>query len=128
MASAWTRRPAHSGQIRTDQAGVRKWPVPGAGIALQVTPMTGFSAVVTTGIYCRPGCSARPDPANVSQFDLAAAAEVAGYRACMRCRPYRVSGPIGGVASEVVCRGIRLVVAGDARGDREDAVARRLGL
>ena len=90
--------------------------------------MSGFSAVVTTGIYCRPGCSARPDPANVRHFDLAAAAEVAGYRACMRCRPYRVAGPVGGVASEMVCRGIRLVVAGDARGDSEDAVARRLGL
>jgi AraC family transcriptional regulator of adaptative response / DNA-3-methyladenine glycosylase II len=90
--------------------------------------MGGFSAVVTTGIYCRPGCSARPNPSNVRHFDLAAAAEVAGYRACLRCRPYRAAGPADGVASEVVCRGIRLVVDGGLRSDGEAAVAAHLGL
>ncbi len=90
--------------------------------------MSGFSAVVTTGIYCRPGCSARPNPANVRHYDLAAAAEVAGFRACLRCRPYRAAQPICGVASEVVCRGIRLVVDGGHQGDGEEAVAARLGL
>jgi AraC family transcriptional regulator, regulatory protein of adaptative response / DNA-3-methyladenine glycosylase II len=90
--------------------------------------MSGYSAVVTTGIYCRPGCSARPNPANVRHFDIAAAAEVAGYRACLRCRPYRAAAPITSVASEVVCRAIRVVVDGDLRGDSEAAVAARLGL
>jgi AraC family transcriptional regulator of adaptative response / DNA-3-methyladenine glycosylase II len=90
--------------------------------------MSGFSAVVTTGIYCRPGCSARPNPANVRHYDLAAAAEAAGFRACLRCRPYRAAAPIGGVASEVVCRGIRLVVEGGLPSDGEVAVAGRLGL
>jgi AraC family transcriptional regulator of adaptative response / DNA-3-methyladenine glycosylase II len=90
--------------------------------------MSGFSAVVTTGIYCRPGCSARPNPTNVRHYDLAAAAEAAGFRACMRCRPYRTAAPIGVVASEVVCRGIRLVVDGGHRSDSEVAVAGRLGL
>jgi AraC family transcriptional regulator of adaptative response / DNA-3-methyladenine glycosylase II len=91
--------------------------------------MSGFSAVVTTGIYCRPGCSARPNPSNVRHFDLAAAAEAAGFRACMRCRPYRESAPLTGVPSEVVCRGIRLVVEGGLDDGRvEDAVASRLGL
>jgi AraC family transcriptional regulator of adaptative response / DNA-3-methyladenine glycosylase II len=90
--------------------------------------MGGFSAVVTTGIYCRPGCSARPNPANVRHFDLAAAAEVAGYRACLRCRPYRAAAPIDGFASEVVCRGIRLLVGGGLSDDGEVAVARQLGL
>jgi AraC family transcriptional regulator, regulatory protein of adaptative response / DNA-3-methyladenine glycosylase II len=90
--------------------------------------MSGFSAVVTTGIYCRPGCSARPNPGNVRHYDLAAAAEAAGFRACLRCRPYRAAAPIGGVASEVVCRGIRLVVDGGLRSDSEVAVADRLGL
>lgn len=84
--------------------------------------------MVTTGIYCRPGCSARPNPANVRHYDLAAAAEAAGFRACLRCRPYRAAAPIGGVASEVVCRGIRLVVDGGPRSDTEVAVAGRLGL
>jgi AraC family transcriptional regulator of adaptative response / DNA-3-methyladenine glycosylase II len=91
--------------------------------------MSGFSAVVTTGIYCRPGCSARPNPSNARHFDLAAAAEAAGFRACMRCRPYREAAPLTGVASELVCRGIRLVVEGGLDdGHSEDVVAARLGL
>lgn len=46
-----------------------------------------FNAVKTTGIYCRPGCSARPNPENVVSFPTGRAAERAGYRACKRCRP-----------------------------------------
>ncbi len=45
-------------------------------------------AVSSTGIYCRPSCpSRRPRPENVSFFQLPEAAERAGYRACLRCRP-----------------------------------------
>ena len=45
-------------------------------------------AVVTTGIYCRPGCSSRlPNRANVRFFNAPADAERAGFRACKRCRP-----------------------------------------
>jgi AraC family transcriptional regulator, regulatory protein of adaptative response / DNA-3-methyladenine glycosylase II len=91
--------------------------------------MSGFSAVVTTGIYCRPGCSARPNPSNVRHYELPAAAEAAGFRACMRCRPYREPAPLSGISSELVCRGIRLVVEGGLDdGNSEDAVAARLGL
>ena len=91
--------------------------------------MSGFSAVVTTGIYCRPGCSARPNPSNVRHFDLAAAAEAAGFRACMRCRPYREAVPATAASSELVCRGIRLVVEGGLDdGHSEAAVAARLGV
>jgi AraC family transcriptional regulator, regulatory protein of adaptative response / DNA-3-methyladenine glycosylase II len=47
-----------------------------------------FTAVATTGIYCRPMCPAPPaKPANVRYFGNAAAAEAAGYRPCLRCRP-----------------------------------------
>ena len=47
-----------------------------------------FSGVRTTGIYCRPVCPVRPAKArNVTFFATAAAAEVAGYRPCLRCRP-----------------------------------------
>jgi AraC family transcriptional regulator, regulatory protein of adaptative response / methylated-DNA-[protein]-cysteine methyltransferase len=46
-----------------------------------------FNAVRTTKIYCRPSCSARPKPENVTTFATRAAAERAGYRACRRCRP-----------------------------------------
>lgn len=47
-----------------------------------------FTAVRSTGIYCRPVCPAPPPrPRNVRYFATAAAAEAAGYRPCLRCRP-----------------------------------------
>ncbi len=45
-------------------------------------------AVVTTGVYCRPSCAARPARAeNLRFFADPAAAAAAGYRACKRCQP-----------------------------------------
>jgi AraC family transcriptional regulator of adaptative response/methylated-DNA-[protein]-cysteine methyltransferase len=47
-----------------------------------------FTAVTTTGIFCRPSCPARkPKPSNVEFFARATEAAVAGYRPCKRCRP-----------------------------------------
>ena len=47
-----------------------------------------FTAVRTTGIFCRPTCPARkPRPDNVSFYGTAAAATAAGYRPCARCKP-----------------------------------------
>ena len=46
-----------------------------------------FNAVRTTGIYCRPECSAKPKPENVVTYPTRRAAERAGFRACKRCRP-----------------------------------------
>ncbi len=47
-----------------------------------------FLAVKTTGIYCRPVCRVRqPLTRNISFFPSAAAAERAGYRPCLKCRP-----------------------------------------
>ncbi len=47
-----------------------------------------YTAVKTTGIYCRPICPARtPKAQNCSFYETAAAAESAGYRPCLRCRP-----------------------------------------
>lgn len=49
---------------------------------------TFFYAVMTTGIYCRPGCSARtPNRENVVFFDSPQQAEQQGYRPCRKCRP-----------------------------------------
>jgi AraC family transcriptional regulator of adaptative response / DNA-3-methyladenine glycosylase II len=48
--------------------------------------------VVTTKIYCRPSCSARPKPENVRVFESPAAARAAGMRACKRCRPDEAHG------------------------------------
>ena len=47
-----------------------------------------FTAVTSTRIYCRPVCPApAPKPRNVTYFPSAAAAEAAGFRPCLRCRP-----------------------------------------
>lgn len=47
-----------------------------------------FVGVKTTGVYCRPVCKARmPRRENVEFYPSAAAAERAGYRPCLRCRP-----------------------------------------
>lgn len=47
-----------------------------------------FTGVKTTGIYCRPVCPVKPAMAkNVAYFPTAAAAERAGFRPCLRCRP-----------------------------------------
>ena len=49
---------------------------------------TVFS-VVTTGVYCRPSCAARPKPGNIRFHATRADAEGAGFRPCKRCRPDR---------------------------------------
>ena len=48
-----------------------------------------ITAVKTTRIYCRPSCPTpvRPKRENVRFYPTAAAAQLAGFRACKRCRP-----------------------------------------
>jgi len=51
-----------------------------------------FYGVKSTGVYCKPSCpSRRPERKNVSFFPNQAAAEAAGFRACLRCEPQRVT-------------------------------------
>ncbi len=90
--------------------------------------MTTYSAVTTTGIYCRPGCSARPKAHNVRPFDVAAAAEAAGYRSCLRCRPYRTDPPVSWRDPEMVCRAVQMIVAGALDVGTEADLATRLGV
>jgi AraC family transcriptional regulator, regulatory protein of adaptative response / DNA-3-methyladenine glycosylase II len=90
--------------------------------------VTTYSAVVTTGIYCRPGCGAKPLAENVRTFELAAAAEAAGFRACLRCRPYRVAGPIAQDAPELVCRAVQLIIDGVLDEGTEANLGARLGI
>ena len=90
--------------------------------------VTTYSAVVTTGIYCRPGCGAKPLAENVRTFELPAAAEAAGFRACLRCRPYRVAGPVGSDAPELVCRAVQLILGGVLDAGTEDDLGRRIGV
>lgn len=47
-----------------------------------------YTAIRTTGIYCRPSCRSRtPKPENVTIYSAANEAERDGYRACKRCQP-----------------------------------------
>ena len=87
-----------------------------------------FCAVVTTGIYCRPSCPARPHLKNLRFYPSAAAAQQAGFRACKRCRPDASPGsPEWSVRSDLVARAMRLI--GDGVVDREGVtgLACRLG-
>ncbi|MGX6602413.1 AlkA N-terminal domain-containing protein [Micromonosporaceae bacterium Da 78-11] len=88
-----------------------------------------YTAVSSTGIYCRPSCPAMtPKRANVSFHPSAAAAQRAGYRACKRCRPDAAPGsPEWDVRADLVGRAMRLI--GDGVVDREGVpgLASRLG-
>jgi AraC family transcriptional regulator, regulatory protein of adaptative response / DNA-3-methyladenine glycosylase II len=90
--------------------------------------VTSFSAVVTTGIYCRPGCGARPRPENVRTFALAAAAEAAGYRACLQCRPYRTPQLVVWTGPELVCRAVQLILDGALDTGSEADLGARIGI
>ncbi len=90
--------------------------------------MDSFGAVVTTGIYCRPGCGARPRVENVTTYRLAAAAEAAGFRACFQCRPYRWPQSISWTEPELVCRAVRLILDGALDRATEEQLGRRLGV
>jgi AraC family transcriptional regulator, regulatory protein of adaptative response / DNA-3-methyladenine glycosylase II len=88
-----------------------------------------FTAVRTTGIYCRPSCPARtPLARNVSFFTTAAAAQAAGFRACRRCRPDATPGsPDWDVRADVVARAMRLIADGEVERSGVPGLARRLG-
>jgi AraC family transcriptional regulator, regulatory protein of adaptative response / DNA-3-methyladenine glycosylase II len=90
--------------------------------------MEAFSAVATTGIYCRPECPAKPLPQHVTKYRLAAAAEAAGYRACLRCRPYRSPDALDWSGPELVCRGVQLILGGALDGGTEAELGARLGV
>ncbi len=63
-----------------------------------------FYGVKSTGIYCKPSCpSRRPERKNVSFYPTAAAAEAAGFRACLRCDPARVE-PKADPQAEAIAR------------------------
>jgi AraC family transcriptional regulator, regulatory protein of adaptative response / DNA-3-methyladenine glycosylase II len=90
--------------------------------------MEPYAAVVTTGIYCRPGCGARARPDHVREYPLAAAAEAAGFRACFHCRPYRRPQTVSWVRPELVCRAVRLILDGALDRGTEDDLGARLGV
>jgi AraC family transcriptional regulator of adaptative response / DNA-3-methyladenine glycosylase II len=89
-----------------------------------------FVAVRTTGIYCRPICPARtPKRENVTFYPTASAAQEAGYRPCLRCRPE--SSPDLAAwrgTSNTVSRALGLIAEGALDGEAVDALAERLGV
>jgi len=89
-----------------------------------------FVGVRSTGVYCRPGCPAPlPKRRNVCFFACAAAAESAGFRACLRCRPDALPGsPAWNGTHATVSRALRLIDAGGLDGDGVEALAGRLGV
>ncbi len=89
-----------------------------------------FIAVTSTRIYCRPICPARsPKDDNIRYYATAAAAQAAGFRPCLRCRPEASPGtPAWFGTSSVVSRGLRLITEGALDREGVDALADRLGV
>jgi AraC family transcriptional regulator of adaptative response / DNA-3-methyladenine glycosylase II len=89
-----------------------------------------FIAVVTTGVYCRPICPApTPRLENVRFVACAAAAEEAGFRPCLRCRPETSPGtPAWLGASATVSRALRLISEGALDDASVEDLAERLGI
>lgn len=78
-----------------------------------------FYAVKTTGVYCRPICSARlPKRGNVEFFPGWADAERAGYRACRRCRPQQPTHP--SLVSEAMARACRIIAEAEESPSLQD--------
>jgi AraC family transcriptional regulator, regulatory protein of adaptative response / DNA-3-methyladenine glycosylase II len=91
-----------------------------------------FVGVTSTGIYCRPVCPATTAKQEHCRFyTTAAAAQAAGFRPCLRCRPE--TAPEHGAwrgTSNTVSRGLQLIAAGELDGDEASAagLAERLGV
>ncbi|NQW17442.1 MAG: DNA-3-methyladenine glycosylase 2 family protein [Chloroflexi bacterium] len=87
------------------------------------------NAVFTTGIYCRAGCAGRPLPINRAEYRSVFAAEAAGFRACLRCRPDRRANPlIDGDTPEIVRQALALISEGQMDGDSSHALATKIGV
>jgi AraC family transcriptional regulator, regulatory protein of adaptative response / DNA-3-methyladenine glycosylase II len=89
-----------------------------------------YTAVLTTGIYCRPSCPSRtPLRRNVRFYPSAAAAVAAGFRACKRCRPDALPGSRAwDHRGDLVARALRLIAAGEIDEHGVAGLARRLSV
>ncbi|MEQ1781699.1 MAG: Ada metal-binding domain-containing protein [Hyphomonadaceae bacterium] len=89
-----------------------------------------FIAVRSTRIYCRPVCPVRqPLTRNVHYYPSAAAAEDAGFRPCLRCRPETAPDTPAWTGSRAtVTRALRLISEGALDDADVEAFAARLGL
>lgn len=89
-----------------------------------------FTGVRTTRIYCRPVCPVKPaKSANVEFFPSATAAEQAGYRPCLRCRPEAAPGtPAWRGSAATVSRAIKLIDHGFLDSHGVESLAAKLGV
>ena len=89
-----------------------------------------FTGVKTTGVYCRPICPApTPYRKNCSFFACAAAAQEAGFRPCLRCRPEIAPGsPAWNGTSATVSKALRLIAEGALDDGPVDRLAARVGV
>jgi AraC family transcriptional regulator of adaptative response / DNA-3-methyladenine glycosylase II len=89
-----------------------------------------FIGVTSTRVYCRPICPARaPNDEHIRYFPTAAAAEIAGYRPCLRCHPEASPGtPAWFGTSSLVSRALRLIGEGALDQDGVEPLADRLGV
>ena len=89
-----------------------------------------FTAVKSTGIYCRPVCPApAPKPSNITYYGNAAAAEAAGFRPCLRCRPELSPGDgTWRRGDQVVARALKLIDQGMLAEQPLAALAARVGI
>lgn len=89
-----------------------------------------FTGVRTTGVYCRPTCPVKPAQSrNVTFFATAAAAERAGFRPCLRCRPEAAPGtPAWQGAGATVSRALRLIARGFLDEHSVDDLSDTLGI
>ena len=104
-----------------------------AAVASRDTRFDGLFivGVRTTGIYCRPSCPTpiTPKRENVQFYVCAAAAQLAGFRACKRCRPDAIPGsPEWDTRADLVGRAMRLVADGVVDRDGVAGLARRLAV
>jgi AraC family transcriptional regulator of adaptative response / DNA-3-methyladenine glycosylase II len=88
------------------------------------------AGVATTGVYCRPSCSAKkPAAENTVFFETPAQAEEAGFRPCRKCRPDALPGtPAWNGTSTTVSRALRLIEDGLLDHANIDALCERLGI
>jgi AraC family transcriptional regulator of adaptative response/methylated-DNA-[protein]-cysteine methyltransferase len=83
-------------------------------------------SVRSTGVYCRPSCPSRPARReNVAFHDNCAAAEAAGFRACLRCKPDQP--PLAERQAQAVAQACRLIEAAETGLDL-DTLARACGI
>ncbi len=89
-----------------------------------------FTGVSSTGIFCRPVCPAvTPKPENCEFYPSSAAAMVAGYRPCLRCRPESApNSPAWNGVKTTVKRALTLIDQGALDNHTVRELAERLGI